>query len=247
MSKEIKLIALDLDGTLVKYGEDLISKENLMAIKSAQDAGVEVVIATGRSRTTSLKLGQQLGVRYMINVNGGEIWTTEGELLHRHPLDRETVKQIIKIQSQYSVYSWFVSADQIIGNELPADYLDKEWLKFGFDVEDDHVRDEMIRLFSQMDSVELSNSSLTNMELNPKGVHKASAIEYLLDKLALSFDQVMAVGDSINDLKMIEAAGIGVAMGNAQDTVKEVADWETVSYDVNGVAVAIEKFVLGSN
>lgn len=59
MSKEIKLIALDLDGTLVKYGEDLISKENLMAIKSAQDAGVEVVIATGRSRTTSLKLGQQ--------------------------------------------------------------------------------------------------------------------------------------------------------------------------------------------
>src|SRR5690554_7983846 len=111
-----------------------------MAIKSAQDAGVEVVIATGRSRTTSLKLGQQLGVRYMINVNGGEIWTTEGELLHRHPLDRETVKQIIKIQSQYSVYSWFVSADQIIRNELPADYLDKEWLKFGFNVEDDHVR-----------------------------------------------------------------------------------------------------------
>src|SRR5699024_10027150 len=148
-----------------------------------------------------LKLGQQLGVRYMINVNGGEIWTTEGELLHRHLLDRETVKQIIKIQSQYSVYSWFVSADQIIRNELPVDYLDKEWLKFGFNVEDDHVRDEMIRLFSQMDSVELSNSSLTNMELNPKGVHKASAIEYLLDKLALSFDQVMAVGDSINDLK----------------------------------------------
>lgn len=244
LSKEIKLIALDIDGTLVKYGEDLVSRQDRAAIKRAQEAGVEVIIATGRSRMTSLEIGRQIGVNYMVNLNGGEIWTIAGELLERNPLTQETVKKIIEIQDPYSVFSWFVSNDAIYRNELPENFLEIEWLKIGFNVVEDQVRDDMIRQFSRMENVELSNSSLTNMELNPKGVHKASAINTLIEKLDITMDQVMTVGDSVNDLKMIEAAGVGIAMGNAQTIVKEVADWETTSFGQHGVAEAIKKFVI---
>lgn len=244
MTKEIKLVALDLDGTLVESSTNSISKENIESIRAAQERGVEVIVATGRSRMTSAEITAELGVDYTINANGGEIWSTKGELLHRSLLDRDTVKEIIEIQSEYSVYSWFVTADDIYRNELPDNYLDNDWLKIGFNVEDDQVRNEMIRKFSRLKSVELTNSSLTNMELNPKGVHKASAIEFLTKKLGFSMEQVMAIGDSINDLKMIQQAGVGVAMGNAQTPIKVAADWETKTYDEHGVAVAIEKFVL---
>lgn len=244
MGKDVKLVALDLDGTVAQFNGDLVSEETIEAVRQAQAKGVEVVIATGRSRKTSLAIAEKLDVHYMVTLNGGEIWTRSGELLKSQPFDQTTVEKIFKIHQQYPSFFWFVSHEHIYRDELPDNYLEQEWLKVGFDVKDDQVRETKMQRLTLIDTVEVSNSSLTNMELNPKGVHKASAIQFLLDNLGLQFDQVMAVGDSMNDFKMIEAAAVGVAMGNGQDIVKEMADWVTESNEDNGVAVAIKKFIL---
>ncbi|WP_017473767.1 Cof-type HAD-IIB family hydrolase [Amphibacillus jilinensis] len=243
MNKELKLVALDLDGTLVSHGGERATEATVTAIKKAQQQGVEVVISTGRHRSTSLPLAEQLGVNYMITLNGGEIWTRDGELLKRQAIDQATVEKIIEIHKQNQTFYWLVSHEKVYREVLPDNYLAHQWIKFGFDVEDDTIRTAMQEQFRQLPTIELSNSSLTNIELNAKGTHKAAAIDFLLQQLDLDFSQVMAVGDSINDLKMIEAAGVGVAMGNAQALVKERADWVTDELDQDGAAHAIEHFI----
>jgi len=244
VNKDIKLIALDLDGTLVKFHDGVVPERTVKAIKEAQDKGIEVVIATGRHLSSSLAIAEQLNIHYIITLNGGEIWTSSGELLKRQAIDRETVEKIFDVHNQYQTHHWLVSHERVYNNELPENHLDYQWIKFGFEVEDDEMREAMKEKFTEMGSIELSNSSLSNMELNAIGVHKAGAIQLLLDKLNLSFDQVMAIGDSINDIKMIDSAGLGVAMGNAQAPVKKKADWITKSNQEDGVAVAIEELIL---
>ncbi len=74
---------------------------------------------------------------------------------------------------------------------------------------------------SEWEDVEVSNSSLTNIEVNAVGVNKAAAIEKVCERIGITMDQVMTAGDSLNDIKMIELAGLGIAMGNAQEPVKK--------------------------
>ncbi|WP_067840914.1 HAD family hydrolase [Amphibacillus sediminis] len=244
MNNNIKLIALDLDGTLVNHADQKASERLVAAVKQAQELGVEVIIATGRHRSTSLPIAEQLGVEYLVTLNGGEIWTKDGNLLHRQAIDPITVDQILEVHEQYNTFYWLVSHERVYRESLPENYQEHQWIKFGFNVEDDATRNEMLEHFSKLDTIELSNSSLTNMELNAKGTHKAAGIASLLTELNLSFDQVMTIGDSKNDLKMIEAAGIGVAMGNAQEIVKEKANWITRTQLEDGAAYAIEELVL---
>lgn len=244
MNTDIKFIALDLDGTLVKTHDGLVPDETVKAIKKAKEKGIEVVIATGRQLEGSLPLAKQLDIHYIITLNGGEIWTTKGELLKRQGIDQETARKIIDVHKKYNTYHWLVSHEQVYVNKMPTDYLDQQWIKFGFDVPDNNIREIMKKKFLAMDTIELSNSAETNMELNAAGVHKAAAIQFVLDELGLNFDQVMAIGDSINDLKMIEQAGLGIAMGNAQAIVKEKAAWVTGTNQEEGVAMAIERFIL---
>ena len=82
------------------------------------------------------------------------------------------------------------------------------------------------------------------LELVPKGIDKASSLSVLLEKLGMTKDEMIAVGDGFNDLSMIQYAGLGVAMANAQEVVKENADFITLSNEEDGVAHVVEKFIL---
>ena len=84
------------------------------------------------------------------------------------------------------------------------------------------------------------------LELVPKGIDKARCLAVLLDELDMTSDEMMACGDGFNDLSMIEYAGLGVAMSNAQEVVKQVANYITLSNDEDGVAHAVEKFMLNA-
>ena len=118
---------------------------------------------------------------------------------------------------------------------------DYSWLKFGFDIQDDAIRKVITDEVMANEALEVTNSSPTNLEINPAGVNKAAALMKVCKWLDLSMDNVMAVGDSMNDIAMIREAGFGVAMGNAQDRVKEAADWITKDYTEHGVAHAIDR------
>lgn len=245
MTNDIKLIALDLDGTLVDHGGKVVTPRLIEAVREAKKQSVEVVIATGRHRTTSMTIANALDVDHLITLNGGEIWTTDGELLLRQAIAKEDVEKIIGQFERLNSHYWLVSDRGIFQRELPKDYVEHEWIKFGFDIVDDGLRDEAIKYFEAIRSLELTNSSPTNIEINNQGTHKRQAIEYLLESRQWDFNQVMAVGDSMNDIKMIERAGFGVAMGNAQDEVKRKARYTTKRFDEDGAALAIEKMLSG--
>ncbi|CQR47289.1 Sugar phosphatase YidA [Paraliobacillus sp. PM-2] len=240
---DIRLIALDMDGTVL-HTDHTVSKENEQAIKRAIEKGIEVVFATGRHYSTCCNYASTLGVKYLITVNGAEIWSTDGELLDRNPLPIEALNKYQQIHQAYSPWTWLVSTDKVWRNEQPQNFNEYTWLKYGFDIKESIDRDEIIEELSSETDIELSNSSPTNIEVNAMGINKARAIEKLCKKLDIKMNQVMAMGDSLNDIKMIEEAGLGIAMENAQDEVKKVADWVTTHHTKDGVAQAINKWLM---
>ncbi|MNI89787.1 Sugar phosphatase YidA [compost metagenome] len=97
-----------------------------------------------------------------------------------------------------------------------------------------------------MGELEITNSSPYNLEINPAGINKASGVQMVCELLGLAMSEVVAVGDSLNDLAAIQAAGLGVAMGNAQIAVKENADVVTASNNDDGIALIIRDYILKS-
>ena len=105
-------------------------------------------------------------------------------------------------------------------------------------------REEMFRFLGKREDVTLTSSVWYNMEIGRKGTSKASALLYLMDLLGVKREELMACGDSMNDAKMIQLAGIGVAMENGCAEIKEMADYVTESNAEDGVAKAFRRFVL---
>lgn len=100
------------------------------------------------------------------------------------------------------------------------------------------------RTVCNIDSVEVMSSNYNNFEIVNNGVNKANALRFLADRLDIKREEIIAVGDNENDYSMIEYAGFGVAMGNGEDKIKNIADYITLSNDQDGVAYMIKKFVL---
>ncbi|OLO26371.1 phosphoglycolate phosphatase, TA0175-type [Alkalihalophilus pseudofirmus] len=242
--KNIKLIAIDLDGTLLNHQHE-ISMENREAIKQAEAQGIHVVISTGRTIMACEELVKSLSLSsYLITVNGSEIWDENGKLIDRQILDVEHIKHMWQLKQQHNTFCWAATVGNVWKEKFPEEFTEHEWMKFGFDVKDDNIRKVILDELLQIKELEVSNSSLTNIEINAAGVNKARAIEKVCKRLGITMDHVLSMGDSLNDLAMIKEAGIGVAMGNAQPSVKNAADWVTTSNVEHGVAVAIQKWAL---
>jgi len=242
--KEFKLIALDMDGTLLNNQQE-ISEENRAAIAKAQEQGVHVVLSTGRSLLTCREYAQSLQLSsYLITVNGSEIWDESGQLVERKLIDASHIEKMWNLTQDHKLNFWAVTTDKVWRDEFPEDIASQEWLKFGYDIPDDALREEVLKQIAGISDFEISNSSLTNLEINALGINKAKGIMTVCDRLGISMDEVLAMGDSLNDMAMIEAAGCGIAMGNAQEAVKEAADWVTDTNVNNGVAKAISHWVL---
>lgn len=241
---DIKLIALDMDGTLLN-DKGKISEENRLAIKEVQEKGVFVVLSTGRSLLTSREHADALKLRsYLVTVNGSEIWDENRELVERKLMKTELIEWMLNLAKQHNSGFWAISTNQNWFNEMPEELYSYEWLKFGFFIDDDQIRETIFEALEKKGEFELSNSSLRNIEVNPAGINKAKGLGVVCSRLGIEMKNVMAVGDSMNDLAMIKEAGLGIAMGNAQETVKEAADWITATNEEDGVAQAIRKWVL---
>ncbi|PAL15197.1 phosphoglycolate phosphatase [Peribacillus simplex] len=244
--QNIKLVALDMDGTLLnKAGE--ISEENRRAIKEAENQGVFVVLSTGRSYATCSDFAKSMELQsYLITVNGSEIYDNQGKLVERNIVDSESIQWMWELSQKHNTHFWAISCDNIYRAEMPEKIHDSQWLKFGFDTNDESIRQIIMDELVSKGTFEISNSSPTNIEVNAMGVNKAKAIKLVCSLLDITMENVMAVGDSLNDLAMISEAKVGVAMGNAQEIVKEKADWITATNEEDGVAKAIRKWVLSN-
>ena len=142
---------------------------------------------------------------------------------------------------------WFIEAGRQISVEKPSEYF----LGRGMGIEKVNMYGIPEELQQKIyDEVEHSGvAHITDplgkdMQFFPKGLNRTRGIEKLLEKLGITMDEVMSIGDSVLDADAIRASGVGVAMGNAPSWLKEQADFVTAPYDQDGVAAAIEKFIL---
>ncbi|AJY75747.1 Cof-type HAD-IIB family hydrolase [Paenibacillus beijingensis] len=247
-----KLLALDMDGTLLN-DEQMISEENRVWIHKALDAGVTVSFSTGRGFQSALPFAEMLGLDTpMITVNGSEIWSKPHVLHRRTLMNPGDMKRMHKLALQYGEpWYWAYSVEGIFNKEKwirpEEEYDHYHWLKFGFYTENDFTRKALREELESWGAFEITNSSPYNLEMNPLGVSKATAVRELCGLLGIEMSQAIAVGDSLNDIAAIREAGLGVAMGNAQDAVKEAADAVTLTNNEHGVAEVIRKFIFEEN
>ncbi|GGE27447.1 Cof-type HAD-IIB family hydrolase [Streptococcus himalayensis] len=267
---DIRLIALDLDGTLLN-SEKQISRKNLAALRAAQEKGVKIVLTTGRPLKamefflTELGLANQAD-EYTITFNGGLVQRNTGEILDKTvfsqddvarifaeterlglPLDAISEGTVYQIQSdQESLYSTCNPTLQFEKVAF-ADLSSQQTYNKCVTAYTPEIVDAGLQKISKdlFDQYEIFKSRDILLEWSPKNVHKANGLEKLIAHLGIDRSQVMACGDEANDLSMIEWAGLGVAMGNAVEEVKEVAKVITpMTNDQDAVAWAIKEYVL---
>jgi len=244
-----RLIALDMDGTVLNDRQE-ISGTNREWIRKAQDAGITVCFATGRGFQSALPYAEEIGLMEapMVNVNGSEIWSRPHALHRRTLMDPGVIERLHKLALESDVWFWAYAVDGIYNRERwigrGEPYEAKQWLKFGYYSENPSLLADIRITVEGWGCLEMTNSSPANIELNPLGISKASGLRELCGMLGIDMSQVVAMGDSLNDLSMIREAGLGVAMGNAQDIVKAEADCVTDTNEDHGVALAIREMVL---
>lgn len=263
----IKLFVTDIDGTLMPAG-GRVSTKNIEAVQAMTRAGIAVAIATGRMYKAALPVAAQLGVPVpIIAYNGALIKSSSGEVLHTHYMDETNVLKLIDFFEERGWYLQTYSDDVLYvpeHNRYSKFYEDAQkveavavgWkglrgfaktapklLSITDTPEETTARlHELERLFGGQ--VEVTRSAPHFVEFMAKGVSKASAIKILADKFNVDSAQIMAIGDSDNDLQMLTSVGVGVAMGNAVPAVKAACKFTTDACNDDGFAKAVYDYAL---
>ena len=257
---EIKLIALDLDGTLLT-SEKKISARNLAALKAAQEQGIKIVLTTGRPLKAMELFLNELGVanqedEYTVTFNGGLVQRNTGEILDKTVFAYDDVARIFEETEKLGLPLDAICEGTVYQTCNPA--LTFESVSFA-DLSSQQTYNKCVTAYAPdpldrgiaqlssdlFDKYEIFKSRDMLLEWSPKNVHKANGLEKLIAHLGIEQSQVMTCGDEANDLSMIKWAGLGVAMQNAVAAVKEVANVVTpMTNDEDAVAWAIEKYAL---
>lgn len=245
-----KLIAIDMDGTAFNR-QRIISEENSKWIRAALESGKKVVFATGRSIGEVRPYAEQLGMRLPLIINNGsEVWETPDVLHSRKVIDPEHIASIFALIDKYGdgIEYWAHTVEgKVTYPERPAmlDIYTRNWLQFAVRTHRDvSVLQQISDELATMGVFEITNSNVNNVEVNLLGVSKASGLREVCERTGIQMSETIAIGDSLNDVSMIREAGLGVAMGNAQEIVKEVADHITLTNEEHGVARVIQDYLL---
>lgn len=239
-----KLIALDMDGTLLGRNKE-ISAMNAKWIRAAQQAGVKVTLATGRPVREALAYAEQLQLDAPLVINNGsEVWRTPNDLHIRHEISPNLIERIFGVIRAYGddVHYWaHTVGGQIDNTNFPDQLHLVQWLQVAVRTDNTVYLREIHNELASWNTFEISNSHITNIECNAQGISKASGVLEVCSLLGIQMSEVIAMGDSLNDIPMLRTAGLGVAMGNAQDKVKEIADEIAPTNYEDGVAAMIKK------
>lgn len=241
-----RLLALDLDGTTLT-DDERISNNTRKWIHRATEAGVTVMFATGRGFQTAGPIWEELALQSpMVFANGAEIWKGPGRLWERHFIRREDIRWLYELATEAGARFWGYSVESLTrGSEWSDEMFERDWLKFGIRHDDLSVIGKLRESVNARESLEVTRSAPVNMEISRKGVTKATGVRKICEYLGIGMEQVMAVGDSLNDLRLIEAVGLGVAVSNADEELIRNADAVTHSNEEDGVANAIQRFLFG--
>lgn len=276
MKRNIKMIAMDLDGTLLDSNK-VFTEYSRRVISEALEQGVIVLPATGRPVSgIPREIMEFPGIRYVLTSNGARVLDLqEGEVLYERLIPFEQGKKLLEILKKFDAlleiyyegigYASTKDLKRIV-QYMPSAPMAQYVLNTRRPVEDvwemycrEHrPTDKIQALFADLDEkekafakvreklpeIEICGALWNNLEANQKEARKGIALIKLGEILGIPAENIMACGDGSNDIEMIREVGFGVAMSNAIDEVKAVADHVTFSNDEDGVAKAIEKYVL---
>lgn len=267
---DYQILALDLDGTLTNSNKE-ISKPTLEALIEIQKNGKKVVLASGRPTVGVMPLARELRLNeygsYILSCNGGCIIDCRsGEVIYNKTLPDDAAAPLHHIIKKYSgidilAYKegYILSGGAINRyselesriNHIPLvpvpDFVEQtaepgnKFLITGEPEMIERVKKEVTEYFRSYLNVYCSDPFF--LEIMPPGIDKAHSLLRLLTAIGISADEMICCGDGYNDLTMIETAGLGVAMANAQPVVKEKADYITKSNDEDGVLHVIRQFM----
>lgn len=275
MEHNIKMIGLDLDGTLLTDKKELTPRTREALVKAIQ-SGVTVLVATGRPwMGVPEELRSFPGMSYALTSNGARVLDTRtNAVLIERLIEPGPAKKALEICGKYDTLQeiyfdgqGYAQADkiQLVERYHKNPNMWEYMRKTRIPVDDIHALlerenrglDKVQALFADMEErkkaweelsreedLELVGSLGYNIEINARGVNKGTALVELGRLLGIRREEIMAWGDGDNDTAMLREAGFGVAMGNAEDETKDAADYITLTNEEEGVADAIEKFVL---
>lgn len=265
----IRALFLDLDGTLVG-AQNRVSSRVKAAVDAARAAGCHVVLCTGRSRVSTVPVADQLGFRGYAVVSNGAVVThlDTGEVVccNRIPIPTAlaAVRSLLEAGAAPQVYEDALRSARILYHpERPVEIHNPErqqpWPELTESLPFEPIcissfgPEETLRPVAER----LARNPLPGTFVEQAGTHaawcleihhtqsgKCNGLQRVTERLGVDREEVLAIGDHINDLKMIHFAGVGVAMGNALPETRAAADWVTGTLAEDGVAQAIQRFVL---
>lgn len=270
MTDNKKILILDIDGTLVNSKKE-ITPETLRCLRQIQEEGHIVALASGRPYSGMEEYAKQVGLDtyggYAISFNGGMIINcATGEAVYEKSIDNRFAKTIYDYAVNNGI-GMVTYKDNMAVTGTPIDnymqyearlnhliihsvkdfvgYVDFDMIKCLLTAEPDKAavcEQELKELLEP--ELNVFRSEPYFIEITTKGVDKAETIAVLLEMLGIPREASICCGDGFNDLTMVRYGGIGVAMDNAQQIVKDNADYITASCDEDGIAEVVKKFIL---
>lgn len=279
MKKNIKLICIDMDGTLLNSNHE-VTERNKEVLRKAHSKGINIALTTGRIFVSARYYSDLIGINApVIASNGAYIKNNyEDRAILEGALDKKTAIEIYKIVHKHNLNINFNSWDTLIREkEVPKNHAyyimnkyitEEKRVKFlvtndiistinnfegtllkGIVIEEKGNKDNLWAAKKEIkekfkDKLHVVSSGSDNFEIMDGSISKGNAVLHLAKSLNINKDEIMCIGDSENDISMLKVAGVSVAMGNANEIVKEIADFITDTNNNDGVSKAIEKYVL---
>lgn len=253
----IKAVFFDIDGTLVSFNTHVVPQSAIQAIGLLRKKGIKVFIATGRHQQSINNLGS-LEFDGYITINGGYCVAGKDTVIYKHPIPSEAVESLMLFQENcpekafpcifvqekglYMSYKNdrveevlqmlnFPEPPTLPLREMPKEDVFQVIAFFGEQQEES--------IMKMLPACESTRWTPLFTDIVPKGSSKRIGIDKMIEHFGIALEETMAFGDGGNDIQMLRHAGIGVAMGNAEDYVKQAADYVTASVDDEGILKAL--------
>lgn len=254
-----KIIFFDVDSTLYSHKTNGIPESTIEGIKLAKQNGYLIGLATGRSKLLTSMLGifDKIDFDYFVTINGTLVLDKDDNTIFSLPCNKESINKIIDLTFKHGLNICFINRDDYyllkdedLRSHLGYDPLHiivppkKQYLNEDIYQINLFCEDEFIPEFLQETGNNLSYSKLNNYgyDVYAKDQTKATGIKHLIEYLNIDVKNTYAFGDGHNDKEMIEFCGIGIAMGNSIQKVKDASDYVTDDIDNDGIYNALKHF-----
>ena len=258
--KNSKLLLFDLDGTLLR-SDKIISDSSIETLEKCRETGLLIGVSTSRSQQNSLKYIAELAPEIIVS-SGGALITYKNEPVYKAEFSVNEVNQIIRTAREICGADCEITVDTLDSHywnyKIDPKAVDKQWegtaycdfsedfpepsLKICVEIADDEIAHRLCSELKEYDSIRFTDGNW--YKFTKKEATKENAIVKLCEILGISEKNVMAFGDDLADIGMLKMCGIGVAMGNAVDEVKEVSDIVIGTHDEDGIAVFLDENIL---